>query len=152
MPFGIYNAPATFQRAMMVIFEDFLRDFMEIFIDDFCVYGIIEDHPEHLKKTFERCRWAGLALNPKKCFLAMAEGILLGHKILSKGIEVDYDKIAVVVALAILGNLKEFRGFMGCVGYYRRFNDAYSLISACLTELMKKDTPYEWTDIRHRAS
>jgi hypothetical protein len=136
MPFGLCSPLATFQRAMIFIFEDFLRDFMEIFIDDFCVYGTVEDHPKHLKKTFERCRWAGLALNVEKCFLAMAEGILLGHKILSKGIEIDYDKIAVVVALKIPKNLKELRGFLGYVGYYRRFIEAYSLISACLTELI----------------
>jgi hypothetical protein len=106
MPFGLCNAPAIFQRAMIVIFEDFLKDFMEIFIDDFCVYGTVEDHLEHLKKTFERCRWACLALNAQKCFLAMVEGILLGHTISRKGIKVDYDKIAVVVALKIPGNLK----------------------------------------------
>jgi hypothetical protein len=146
MPFGLCNAPATFQRAMMVIFEDFLRDFMEMFIDDFYVYGIAEEHPEHLKKTFERCRWAGLALNAEKCFLAMAEGILLGHKILRKSIEVDYDKVTVVLALEIPGNLKELRGFLGCVGYYRRFIATYSVITSCLTELMKKDVPYEWTE------
>jgi len=151
MPFGLCNAPTTFQRAMMVIFNDFLRDFMEIFIDDFCVYGSTEDHTEHLRQTFERCRWAGLSLQAEKCFLAMTEGILLGHKISKKGIEVDYDKIAVVLALEIPTNLKELRGFLGCVGYYRRFVEGYSKTAACLTELLRKDIEYTWNEERETA-
>ena len=63
----------------------------------------------------------------------MIEGILLGHKISKKGIEVDYDKIAVVLALEIPTNLKELRGFLGCVGYYRRFVSDYSRTAASLT-------------------
>jgi len=151
MPFGLCNAPATFQRAMMVIFQDFLQDFMEVFIDDFCVYGTSADHPKHLEKTFARCRQAGLALQAEKCFLAMTEGILLGHKISKKGIEVDYDKIAVVLTLEIPGNLRELRGFLGCVGYYRRFVEGYSRIAACLTHLLRKDAPYEWNEKRQEA-
>ena len=151
MPFGLCNAPATFQRAMMTIFKDFLRDFMEIFIDDFCVYGLGADHPEHLRKTFERCRWAGLSLQAEKCFLAMTEGILLGHKISKKGIEVDYDKIAVVLSLEVPTNLKELRGFLGCVGYYRRFIEGYSKIATSLTKLLQKDVPYEWNEERQAA-
>src|SRR5450759_2006578 len=80
MPFGLCNAPATFQRAMMVIFNDFFRDFMEIFIDDFCVYGSTEDHTEHLRQTFEICRWAGLSLQAKKCFLAVSYTHLRAHE------------------------------------------------------------------------
>ena len=151
MPFGLTGAPATFQRAMTTIFKDFLRDFMEVFIDDFCVYGSSEDHPEHLRKTFERCRWVGLSLQAEKCFLAMTKGILLGHKISKRGIQVDYDKIAVIVALEIPTNLKELRGFLGCVGYYRRFVEGYSFMSSCLTELLKKDIPYTWNEERQSA-
>ena len=58
MPFGLCNAPATFQRAMMVIFQEFLQDFMEVFIDDFCVYGSHKDHPEDLS-ALQR-GWLGL--------------------------------------------------------------------------------------------
>jgi len=151
MPFGLCNAPATFQRAMMVIFNDFLRNFMEVFIDDFCVYGSTADHPEHLRQTFERCRWAGLSLQAEKCFLAMTEGILLGHKISKKGIEVDYDKIAVVIALEVPTNVKELRGFLGCVGYYRRFVEGYSKTAASLIQLLKKDVEYTWNEERQIA-
>ena len=151
MPFGLTGAPATFQRAMTTIFKDFLRDFMEVFIDDFCVYGSSADHPHHLRKTFERCRWAGLSLQAEKCFLAMTEGILLGHKISKKGIEVDYDKIAVILALEMPTNLRELRGFLGCVGYYRRFVEGYSFLSTCLNQLLKKDVPYVWTEEHQEA-
>src|SRR5450759_4596454 len=114
---------------------------MEIFIDDFCVYVSSANHPEHLRKTFERCCWAGLSLQAEKCFLAMTKGILLGHKISKKGIEVDYDKIAVILALEVPTNLRELRGFLGCVGYYRRFVEGYSLTATSLTQLLRKDVP-----------
>src|SRR5450759_5132715 len=122
---------------------------MEIFIDDFCVYGSHAEHPAQLRKTFERCRWAGLSLQAEKCFMAMTEGILLGHKISKTSIEVDYDKIVVVIALEIPTNLKELRGFLSCVGYYRRFVKDYSRTAACLTQLLRKDVPYEWNEERH---
>ncbi|CAM6113035.1 unnamed protein product [Calypogeia fissa] len=60
MPFGLCNAPGMFQRLMMNIFHDFLRKFLEIFIDDFAIYGRIEDHARYLRMTFQRCREVGL--------------------------------------------------------------------------------------------
>jgi hypothetical protein len=106
MPLGLCNAPANFYKAMTIIFREFLQAFIEIFIDDFGVYRT-KDHLKHLRKTFERCKEVGLSLQLEKCFTAMTKGILLGHKISDKGIKVDYDKIAVLLALDIPTNLKE---------------------------------------------
>jgi hypothetical protein len=74
-----------------------------------------------------------LSLQAKKCLMTMIEGILLGHKISHKGIKVDYDKIAILLALDIPINFKELRGFLGCSRYYRRFVEAYLLMAAPLT-------------------
>ena len=63
----------------------------------------------------------------------------------------DYDKIDVVIALEIPTNLKELRGFLGCVGYYRCFVKDYSRTAACLTQLLRKDVPYEWNEERQSA-
>jgi hypothetical protein len=68
MPFGLCNAPGTFQRLMIDIFKDFLRHFLEVFIDDFAVFSNQEDHLEYLGKTFQRCRETNLKLHPGKCF------------------------------------------------------------------------------------
>ena len=87
--FWLCNAPGTFQCLMMNIFHDYLRHVFEIFIDDFVVYGKASNHVMQMKKTFQRCREVGLKLHPGKCFIAMRERILLGHKISKRGIDVD---------------------------------------------------------------
>jgi hypothetical protein len=58
MPFGLYNAPGTFHRIMMDIFHDFLRHFLEVFIDDFAVFSKKKDHVKHLRRTFKKCKEA----------------------------------------------------------------------------------------------
>ena len=68
MPFGLCNAPGTFQPLMMDIFQDFLKHFLEVFIDGFVVFSAWCDHLTYLQKTFERCRETGLKLHPGKCY------------------------------------------------------------------------------------
>ena len=82
MPFGLCNAPATFQRCMMSIFSDLVEEVMEIFIDDFLVYGSsFEDCLKNLETVLQRCQDCDLALNWEKCHFMVTEGIVLGHKI-----------------------------------------------------------------------
>ena len=95
MPFGLCNAPGTFQRIMRDIFHDFMRHFLEVFIDDFVVFSKSwEEHLEHLRLTFERCREANLKLHPRKCFIKMDSGILLGHRVSEQGIAVDLETVS----------------------------------------------------------
>ena len=121
MPFGLCNAPATFQRLMTMTFQDFLRVFLEIFMDDFCVHGVRVDHLTHLRKTFEKCREAKIGLNPLKSFIGIREGILLGHLISKEGIRVDQDKVKVILALLQPANIRQLRAFLGYVNYYQKF-------------------------------
>ena len=151
MPFGLCNAPGTFQRAMMIIFQDFLRKFLEIFMDDFCVFSSREEHKKCLESTFKKCKEANLSLHPEKCYMAMEEGILLGHRIGKEGIKVDPDKVKVIKALLPPKNVSQLRGFLGHVGYYRRFIHRYAYIATPLTQLLKKGTTYEWTEKRQAA-
>jgi hypothetical protein len=69
MPFGLCNAPGTFQRLVMDIFWDFLKHFLEVFIDDFAIYSDREEHMGFLRQTFQRWRETGLKLHPGKCLL-----------------------------------------------------------------------------------
>ena len=105
MPFGLCNAPATFQRLMTTVFSDFLRQFLEIFIDDFCVYSDANDHLRFVESTTQRCKDVGISLHPGKSYFGMEEGILLGHRVSKIGIRVDPDKIQVIVELEIPENL-----------------------------------------------
>jgi hypothetical protein len=88
MSFGLCNAPTSFQRCMMVIFSDMIEKVMEVFMDDFSVYGkTFEDCLANLDKVLKWCQMADLVLNWEKCHFMVQEGIVLGHKILEKGIE-----------------------------------------------------------------
>ncbi|XP_041999863.1 uncharacterized protein LOC121749354 [Salvia splendens] len=88
MPFGLCNAPGTFQRCMMSIFSDLLEDCIEIFMDDFTVYGDTFDQGLHsLNRVLERCRRKDLVLNFENCHFMVTEGIVLGHIVSSRGIE-----------------------------------------------------------------
>ena len=99
MPFGLCNAPRTFQRLMMDIFQDFLRYFLEVFIDDFAVFNERDQHLEFLRKTFQQCRKTRLKLHPGKYCMGMESKILLGHVVSRKGLEVDTDKVRAILAL-----------------------------------------------------
>lgn len=99
MPFGLCNAPGTFQRIMIDIFYDFLRHFLEVFIDEFAVFSKLLEHIGHLTQTFERCWEKNLKLNPTKCFFGVDCGILLGHHVSIEGVSVDLDKILAILAV-----------------------------------------------------
>jgi hypothetical protein len=97
---------------------------------------------DHLRQTFENCLESGLCLYPEKCFFGMQQGVLLGHVVSSKGIEVDKDKIKVIVDLLVPTNISEFQGFLGHTGYYRRFILMYAALSISLTVLLKEDMEF----------
>ena len=148
MPFGLCNAPGTYQRLMMDIFQDFLRHFLEVFIDDFALFSAKHDHLKFLKRTFERCRETNLELHPGKCFLGMESGLLLEHVVSKNKLEVDLDKVKAILALTDPSNVREIRGFLGCVGYYRRFIKDYARKALPLTELLKKEEEFSWNPER----
>ena len=133
---------------MMDIFRDFLRYFLEVFIDDFAVFSKREEHLGFLRETFRRCRETGLKLHLGKCFIGMESGILLGHVVSRKGLEVDTDKVRAILALLAPTSVREIRGFLGCVGYYRRFIEGYAKRAIPLTELLKNEEEFIWTERR----
>nr|GEW79152.1 reverse transcriptase domain-containing protein [Tanacetum cinerariifolium] len=100
MPFGLCNAPATFQRCMMAIFRDMIEKTMEVFMDDFSVFGnSFETCFSHLEKMLKRCEDTNLCLNWEKIHFIVKEGIVLGHKISKNEIEVDKAKVDVIAKL-----------------------------------------------------
>ncbi|GKD67823.1 reverse transcriptase domain-containing protein [Tanacetum coccineum] len=90
MPFGLCNAPATFQRCMLAIFYDMIKESVEVFMNDFSVFGnSFNTCLNNLNKMLQRCKDAYLVLNWEKCHLMVKEGIVLGHKVSSEGLEVE---------------------------------------------------------------
>jgi len=143
MPFGLCNAPGTFQRCMMAIFSEFLEESVEIFMDDFSVFGnSFEACLANLEKVLKRCEDTNLVLNWEKCHFMVNEGIVLGHKISKKGLEVDQAKIEAVEKLPPPTNVKTLRSFLGHAGFYRRFVKDFSKIARPLSSLLEQNRPY----------
>ncbi|XP_024013196.1 uncharacterized protein LOC112087517 [Eutrema salsugineum] len=143
MPFGLCNAPATFQRCMMSIFSDLIEEKIEVFMDDFSVYGpSFSSCFSNLSQVLRRCEETSLVLNWKKCHFMVQEGIVLGHQVSEAGIEVDKANLDVMVNLGAPNSVKGVRSFLGHVGFYRRFIKDFSKIARPLTRLLCKDVEF----------
>ncbi|KAL4318092.1 hypothetical protein GQ457_18G009300 [Hibiscus cannabinus] len=129
MPFGLCNAPATFQRCMTAIFPNLNEDCLEIFMD-FSTFGENFDNClSNLEKVLIKCKETNLVLNWEKCHFMVDEGIVLGHKISSKGMEVHKAKIEVISKLPPPTTVKGIRSFLGHTSFYRRFIEDFSKIT-----------------------
>ncbi|GJX56007.1 putative nucleotidyltransferase, ribonuclease H [Tanacetum coccineum] len=145
MSFGLCNAPATFQRCMIAIFHDMVEDFMEVFMNDFLVFGNYFDcYLANLDRMLARCEETKLVLNWEKCHFMVKEGIVLGHKISGTGIQIDRAKINVIAKLPYPTNVKGVRSFPGHAGFYRRFIKDFSMISKPMTQLLMKDAKFDF--------
>ena len=97
LPFGLCNAPSTFQRAVLSIFAELVHDAVEIYMDDFTPYGCdFQEALTNLGKVLHKCIEMNLSLSPKKCEFLMTEGTVLGHSISQQGLQVDPSKIAII--------------------------------------------------------
>ena len=136
MSFGLCNAPTTFQRCMMSIFVDFIDDIMEVFMEKFSVYGqSFEGCLSNLEMVLERCVKVNLVLNWEKCHFMVRQGIVLGHVVSDRGIEVDKAKIEIIENLQPPKTVREIRSFLGHAGFYRRFIKDFSKITKPLMGL-----------------
>jgi len=122
MSFGLKNARATYQRAMVTLFHDMMHKEIEVYVDDMIAKSKIEEeHIVNLQKLFERLRKFKLRLNPTKCTFGVKSGKLLGFIVSQKGIEVDPDKVRAILEMLIPQTDKEVRGFLGRLNYIARF-------------------------------
>nr|CAN68648.1 hypothetical protein VITISV_002821 [Vitis vinifera] len=146
MPFGLCNAPATFQRCMLSIFSDMVERIMEVFIDDITIYGgTFKECLVNLEAVLKRCIEKDLVLNWEKCHFMVHQGIVLGHIIFEKGIEVNKAKVELIAKLPSPTTEKGVRQFLGHAGFYRRFIQDFSKLSRPLCELLAKDAmSYTW--------
>jgi hypothetical protein len=132
---------------MMAIFSDLIEKVMEVFMDNFSIYGkTFEGCLANLDKVLKRCQMADLVLNWEKCHFMIREGIVLGHKTSEKGIEVDKPKIEVIEQLPPPTNVKGICSFLGHARFYRRFIQNFSQIARPLMHLLAKDAPFIFTE------
>ena len=127
MPFGLCNAPGTFQRLMQICLGDQFFSSVLCYLDDILVYSsTFEEQLERLDRVFDRLREHGLKIKPSKCELFRPEVRYLGHKVSREGVQTDPGKIEVVRSWPTPRNLKELRSFLGFCSFYRRFVKGFS--------------------------
>ena len=147
MSFGLTNAPAYFMSMMNKVFMEYLDKFVVVFIDDIMVYSKNEEeHKEHLRLVLEKLREHQLYAKFSKCEFWLKEVGFLGHVISGEGIAVDPTKVQSVTEWLAPTSVSEIRSFLGLAGYYRRFIENFSKIAKPMTELLKKDTKFKWTE------
>ncbi len=153
MPFGLCNAPATFQRLMGAPLGDLAFDVLLIYLDDIIVFSEdFKSHCERLELVFSRLCQHGLKLKPSKCFLLRPEVRFLGHIISSKGIHVDMDKVQCLEAWPKPTNVRQVRQLLGFMSYYRRFVPRFAQLTKPLHALVGKGNkgklsePFIWSE------
>jgi hypothetical protein len=147
MSFGLTNAPSYFMSMMNKVFMEFLDKFVVVFIDDILVYSKSkEEHEKHLRAILEKLREHKLYAKFSKCEFWLNEVGFLGHIITKEGIAVDPAKVTAVTEWEPPKNVGEIHSFLGLAGYYRRFIENFSKIAKPMTELLKKEKKFEWTE------
>lgn len=140
MPFGLQNAPSTFQRLMTCCFGDMNFVNLLIYLDDIIIFSAtFEEHLERLQRVFDRLREHGLKLKPSKCHLMREEVQYLGHLVSAEGIRTDPEKIGKVKDWRRPADRREVLQFLGFAGYYRRFVGGYAKLAAPLYRLTSGD-------------
>ncbi|XP_061427715.1 uncharacterized protein LOC133354681 [Lethenteron reissneri] len=146
LPFGLTNAPATFQRLMELVMRGLQWEQCLIYLDDVIVFSrSLSEHLSRLREVFQRLRAAHLKLKPRKCYIAQREVGYLGHRVSEAGVHTDPEKVRAVVEWPRPRNLTEIRSFLGLATYYRRFVKGFSEIARPLTQLTSPKHPYQWT-------
>ena len=147
LPFGLTNAPATFQALMNTVFSDLLDTCVVVYLDDILVYSSSEEeHEQHLEAVLARLRKHQLFAKQSKCVFFTDSVDFLGHTVSAKGVEVDEQKLDIVRKWPTPSNVHELRSFMGLANFFRRFVRRYAHIAAPLHALTSKNAAFCWTE------
>jgi len=146
IPFGLMNVGATFHRAMDIAFVGERDKFIVIYLYDLIVFSNSdEDHLNHLRQTFLKCKKYGLSLNPKKSHFSMQEGKLLGNIVYKHGVKIDPQRVEATKVINFPRNKKEIQSFLGKINFVRRFIPNFVEIVKDLTYMLKKDNDFKWS-------
>lgn len=107
MSFGLKNAHAIFSRVFVTTFKEYIHQFIEVYFDDWTIFGLLKDHVGNLRLMLDRCRQYQISLNIKKCIFCVPFGTLLGHIVCKQGLMVNPDKIAIIVKLEPPNSVKQ---------------------------------------------
>ena len=146
MPFGLMNAPATAQRFMNDTLREYLDLFCVVYINDILIYSNNKkEYWEQVQKVLANLKEAGLYAKPEKCEFSVENTTFLGFVISADGIEMDPAKVEAIHNWEASKCVKDVQCFLGFANFYRRFIHRYSEMCQLLFELLKKDTPFNWS-------
>ena len=146
LPFGLCNAPATFERLMDLVMSGLNYEVLLVYLDDIIVFSTnLEAHFYRLEILFMRLAQAGLKLKPSKCHLLQREVAFLGHRVSGAGISTDPEKISAIESWPIPRNLREVRSFLGLCSYYRKYVQGFAETAEPLHALTRKGARFEWS-------
>ena len=138
LPFGLTNAPATFQQMMNDLLRTYLGKFVVVFLDDILIYSkTLEEHEEHLRIVLGLLRKEKLFAKESKCEFFARRLFYLGHVVSSQGVEIDYDKIRAVIEWPIPRTVRDIKFFLGFTGFFRKYIQKYTEIAIPLTQALK---------------
>jgi hypothetical protein len=150
MMFGLKTAPATFQRIIMKIFEEYILGFMQVFLDDFAVFGTCKVHLQHVDLCLKKCWEARLSLNPLKCAFAVTSGMLLGHIVSKDGIAMDPDKVKAILEAPAPHNAKALSRFLGQIRWHSRMIRHLADFAMPFHAAVHRE-PFAWTEEEEKA-
>jgi hypothetical protein len=152
MPFGLTNAPSTFMVLMNHVLRAFIGKFVIVYFDDILIYSkSFDEHLDHIHQVFAVLREEKLYGNIAKCTFCTDRVVFLGFVISTDGIQVDEEKVKAIKDLPTPLNVSQVRTFHGLAGFYRCFVKDFSMITAPLNNLTKKDVPFKWGDEQDQA-
>ena len=146
MPFGLKNAPATFQRMMDNAFCGLIGNNCFAYIDDIVIFGeTIQQHNQNMEDVLQRIKQLGLRLEPSRCDYLKPELEYLGHIIIKEGVKPNPEKLSAIKNFKEIKTVKDVQSFLGLSGYHRKFIKNFSSIARPLTKLTQKDTIFDRT-------
>ena len=152
MPFGLCNAPATFQRLMNKVFADKLDKFIAVYLDDILIFSqSLEEHWEHLRWALARLREAKLYGRLHKCEFLKDQVEYLGFEVGPRGIQASPGKVRAIIEWPRPQSVHDIRSFLGLASYYRGFVRGFSEMARPLTQLTKIGVEWKWSEAQHRA-
>ncbi|GFX17698.1 retrovirus-related Pol polyprotein from transposon 17.6 [Trichonephila clavipes] len=144
--FGLKNSPKAFQSIAQEVLGDLLHNGALVYIDDIILFTeTIDEHFELLSKVFERFERVHLKFNPSKCQFLTKSCKFLGFVVTPEGILIDKDKSVSINEFPVPTDQKQIKSFLGCCNFYRRYIKNFAKRALPLTNLLRKDTPFEWT-------
>jgi hypothetical protein len=145
-PFGLTNAPASFQAYANDCLCDFLDLFFVIYLDDVLIFSeTLEEHISHVKRVLSRLHKYGLTCKLRKCEFHASFLSFLGFVISLEGVSMDPDHIVAINKWPTPTNIEEIQIFLGFANFYRRFIEGYSCVVSCITSLLRKGQHFHWS-------